>query len=249
MSELKKLLPAVLAAATLAAASAGAVFAQGQPVTAGVIIYIKGTVNVTPGGKGKPVPVQLNYLLHEGDILETGPSSQASIAFKEGAEVRLNEKSQFTVAQKSGGTLERIKLGFGQLWTQLIGHQDGDFNIRTNTAVASVRGTEADVQADSGMTTVKVYDGHVDLGNSAGLTHLLAGEIASATKSGAPTPARTMTKTEKGTWQNKIKPGDVNAILKQLQAAIKSGQQTIDITINRNGKTEHIQATVKPKNQ
>ena len=55
-----------------------------------IVVFASGDVQVKRSGEQAFEPLAVNDLLYAGDEIKTGESSQASLATKGGAEVRLN---------------------------------------------------------------------------------------------------------------------------------------------------------------
>jgi len=185
-------------------------------VVAGVVIVVKGAPSVLRRGTAAPKPLKLNQYVNEGDKLVTKAGEFASIAFIGGAEVRISEESTFVVEAGGGQKPTQLFTTFGKAWTRLL-HGHSGINIRTPTSVAAVRGTEADVESTD-HTTVKVYEGFVDVYNDHGKQSLTAGQMTHvASAQAAPEPPKTMTDADKQTWQDALKGEGVEKQIKRLQ--------------------------------
>ncbi|MFH1726763.1 MAG: FecR family protein [Elusimicrobiota bacterium] len=204
---------AVLSAS--AAAPAPAAAASKGDIVAGVVIDVKGKPMVRRGGEGKFRRLKLNKFVYDGDLVKTGAGERAAIAFIGGAEMRINESSEFLVESGGGRSATSVFSRAGQIWTRLL-HGRAGMQVRTPLAVASVRGTEADVDIQERMT-VKVYEGHVDVSNDHGRQSLQAGMTTQVAGAGqAPQPARKLEAGEYGSWQDALSPKDVDKKLKRL---------------------------------
>ncbi len=208
--------------------------AQSAQKTAAIVTFVKGKVEVKRAGKQEFEELTASSMLYERDEVRTSAQAQAALALTGGAEVRLNENSHFKVpsGKKRG---EEVNLSMGQIWTRML-HKMAKLKVRTPTAVAAVRGTEADIETREIMT-VKVYEGHVDLSNSKGTQSLKAGQMSQVSGAGAaPSPARDMQPGEKGTWQEGITIENVNEFVDKLNAAsgIK-GKKTLELDIKKEG--------------
>ncbi|MBI4386087.1 MAG: FecR domain-containing protein [Elusimicrobia bacterium] len=214
---------------------------------AAVITFVKGKVVVVRPGGGEPVRAKKGEFLNEGDIVRTGPKEKAAVAFMEGAEVRINENTEFEVSRQGGPKKERkVFLPKGQVWTRLL-HHNAEFAIRTTAAVAAVRGTEADVEM-SNLMTVKVYEGTVDLMNKAGSTALTAGQMSQAGGQGsAPAPAKQMSQGDYGKWQQGMRIKNIEELLKQLQNQGGSGEKKLKIQIEKDGQQKEVELKFKKK--
>ena len=185
-------------------------------VVAGVVIVLKGAPSIKRRGASDEKPLKLNQYVNEGDALITRAGEYASIAFIGGAEVRISERSTFVV--ETGGGLKPTELftTIGKAWTRLLSGHSG-INIRTPSAVAAVRGTEADVESGE-TTTVKVYDGFVDVYNGHGKQALVAGQMTHvASAQVAPEAPKTMSDSDRQNWQDALKGTGVEKQIQRLQ--------------------------------
>ena len=167
----------ILAALALSLLGAGGT--QERTPVAGILTSVKGKVQVKRALEKDTAPAKVGQFVREGDVIQTGPKQRVSLAFTEGAEVRINENTKFEVRGGGAGKTRKVGLSLGQIWTRLL-HKEADLEIRTQVAVAAVRGTEADVEMRN-LLTVKVYEGLVDLMNSQGKHRLSAGQISKVT--------------------------------------------------------------------
>jgi hypothetical protein len=120
----------------------GLIFAQD------VIAYIGevgGSVTIIKSNPGEEVEATLGMLLMGGDTVKTGEESYSAIIFQDdGSRVKLGENSQLTLnATRDKKKLKkRMFLGSGgKLWAKITKKKGTDFQIKTPTSVASVKGT------------------------------------------------------------------------------------------------------------
>ena len=212
-------------------------------VVAGVVIVLKGAPSLKRRGAADMKPLKLNQYVNEGDQIVTKTGEFTSIAFIGGAEVRISEGSTFVVETGGGGDKPTtLFTEIGKAWTRLLSGQSG-INIRTPTAVAAVRGTEADVESGAS-TTVKVYEGHVDVYNDHGKQALTAGQMTHvASAQAAPEPPKTMTAADKQNWQDALKGKNVEKQILRLQREA-ARHRVLDIK-TKDGK--HIKASLQQK--
>ena len=101
----------------------------------------------------------------------------------------------------------QLYIADGQAWSQVSKQKYGEFQIKTPTAIASVKGTEFNVDFDDleESTTLTVIEGEVLFGND--LSTVLAGamEGATATKDEAPEKYKVEPK-DLPQWQNDTDP-------------------------------------------
>jgi hypothetical protein len=226
----------------------GIMWLPGQAAAAGkvnaIVVYVNGDVQVKRAGESAFAALSLNDLLYAGDEVKTGPSSQASLATKGGAEVRLNQNSSFNI-EASGKVREMLRLRVGQLWTRML-HKMAKLDVRTPSAVCAVRGTEADIEQRS-LLTVKVYEGHVDVQNSLGKQSLAAGQMSTVSGAGAaPAAAKQMSASEVGNWQDGITSGEMQKFLDKLSAE-SGAEKKLKLKIEKDGKTRDVEIQLKKK--
>jgi hypothetical protein len=112
-----------------------------------VIAYIgaaEGDVSITKSAGGDTVDASLGMFLHGGDLIKTGEESYASVIFQDdGSRLTLGANTQLTLnAERQQKKLsKRLRLGIGKLWVKVTKKKGADFQIKTPTTVASVKGT------------------------------------------------------------------------------------------------------------
>ncbi|MFH1619976.1 MAG: FecR family protein [bacterium] len=212
---------------------------------AAVVTSVKGKVEMKRADRKEFKKLRASVMLYEGDVITTGPSSQAALALTGGAEVRVNENSNFRV--EPGGRGETIKLALGQIWSRML-HKKARFRVRTQTAVCAVRGTEADIEMRK-LMTVKVYEGSVDLMNSSGKQSLRAGQMSQVSGPGAaPSAPRNMQSSDYGKWQDGIKVRDMNRLLESLKAASGgAAEKTMELDVKSGDQTKKLKLKLKKK--
>ncbi|MFA5139383.1 MAG: FecR family protein [Elusimicrobiota bacterium] len=204
----------VLCAAALAAVVGRPAWAGGT--VAGVVISLKGSPMVI-GTDKKEKKLKVNGFVYEGDTVKTDVGELVGIAFVGGAELRINEGSEFVMESGGGRQVTSVKTRVGQAWTRLL-HGRAGMQVRSPMAVAAVRGTEADVDVQDRMT-VKVYEGLVDVLNDKGKQSLGAGQMAEVGGVGqAPGAPRRMSQGDYGNWQEGLQAKDLDKSLNKLKA-------------------------------
>ena len=136
--------------------------------------FVKGTVEIAPSADGpfqslrKKKPVKVGY------FVRTGADSRVELSFSDGSVLRLGPESllemqagQFNTKTKEVGV--EATLVAGKVWakvSKLVG-SDAKFKVKTQNAVAGVRGTIFRVNTDRDKATVvKVYQGAVAVSNN-----------------------------------------------------------------------------------
>jgi hypothetical protein len=160
-----RILSAALAGATLALAAA-AVAAPNAP--AGTVTFLAGDATRTAPG-AKPETLAVGKPVFQGDVLETQKRTRLEVKLGDGSVVRLGPGSKAEVAVASfGKTVDdrnvSAKLLVGKVWANVAKAVGGEqrFEVKTENAVAGVRGTTFRVDAATDKSVVvKVYSGTV----------------------------------------------------------------------------------------
>ena len=126
-------------------------------------------------------PAAIGDALGAGDVITTSARSLAVIDLANGTTLKLREKT--TLAIDSIGDQTSVNLTAGGVFTTIVGKLTGRFSVRTQSALAGVRGTEffiaygrtIDAQPDvwlcvnSGIVDVSIPDTGQDVQVKAGL--------------------------------------------------------------------------------
>lgn len=106
---------------------------------AGKITFAAGTVEIERGGKWQKAT--LGAALDQADKLRTGRDGTAVVALRTGARLKLKPDSTVRLNSVDKATAVELQAGavFAQVDTRKAGHT---FEIRAQTTVAAVRGTE-----------------------------------------------------------------------------------------------------------
>lgn len=106
---------------------------------AGKLTFVSGQVEVD-SGKGWQ-KAQLGTIVKEADKIKTGAKGTVIISLKSGASLKLKSDSQITLSAVGNAT--SIDVGAGSVFSKVDRRQAGQtFQIRAQTMVAAVRGTE-----------------------------------------------------------------------------------------------------------
>ncbi len=226
-------------AAVCALALAAAQPAWAQRPAAGVVVAIVGKPRVQSADKAGMKALKLNQFVYEGDTIETRNGERVSLALIGGAEFRINENSSFEVESGGGSKPASLKTKLGQAWTRLL-HGHAGLLMRGPIAVASVRGTEADVDIGKRMT-VKVYEGLVDVYNDQGRSSLKAGEMTQVGGAGqAPEAPRPMGANDYGNWQSQLLPVNLDQNIERLNKEADRIRNLELNMIDKGGKQKSI---------
>ena len=105
----------------------------------GVITYIIGTVQVVSGGRESSAVIGQDVF--EGDIVRTGPDGLAIVQLSSAGEIKLRQSSEIGI-DVSRANAATVEIRRGGLFSRVRRDFAGDFNVRSETVVAGVRGTE-----------------------------------------------------------------------------------------------------------
>jgi hypothetical protein len=141
------------------------------------VTYIEGDVT-TRMGSGKQQDTSIGDVLNTGDSLKTGKDGQAELDQK-GVTIKVSHGTVFTLMEKSqaGKTASVMSVALGSIkfrYDKLTGSEP---QVRTNGAVAGVRGTEFSVFAGAdGSTLFAVDSGQVTVESEGKSVELAAAE-------------------------------------------------------------------------
>jgi hypothetical protein len=145
-----------------------------EPV--GKVTFPLNRVFVIQEGSSDLQMAHFNMAVFSGDKIETKRESRCEITLHNGDVVRIDENSIYTLEDVKVAE-EKIQassfLSVGRLWATIrkIFSEDDYVKVKSPTAVIAVRGTiyRLDV-ADDSLTTLKVYDGEVEVSPQASST-------------------------------------------------------------------------------
>ena len=149
---------AVLLAVVFRAASAEAVSISSAD---GKVLFLK-------SGSYTWAQVSAGQVLAPGDQLKTAGGARATVTFDDASRVDLNPGSSFTL-KESSPQASGMELKLGSLKAWISKSLNRRFQVRTPTAVCSVRGTEFGVDVDQGGDTrVQMFGGLLAVADKAG---------------------------------------------------------------------------------
>ncbi len=164
---------------TLAAAAAAVALhgdAGADPAgPSGSVTFLAGQAFRTAGGRTDALAV--GSLVHENDVLETRGRTRVEVTLPDRSVIRIGPQSRVQLVSAIFGRSadERkvsAKVAVGNIWAKVTRAAGGSsrFEVRTENAVAGVRGTtfRVDAKADRSVV-VKVYSGAVAVAGAAPL--------------------------------------------------------------------------------
>ena len=170
---------------TPAAASAG---------EAGLVARINGAPTVQHGGKTEPL--KRGSSVFTGDIVETDANSKAKIILNDDSVLAIGPKSRVDVsdfALEAGGRNVRLQVLAGRFKIAIAEFFSGstDYEIRTPTAVAGVRGTV--LWGDTELDAICALEGNIEVRPRSGAgapAQLSAGQCVSQMATGKTAPLK-----------------------------------------------------------
>jgi hypothetical protein len=143
-----------------------ALHAQAEPVAA-TVVSLEGESRYDDDGTLKPV--ELGQLLGEGDRIVTLEGAGLHLVLADGSSLVLGPNTEVTLHALGSGapgskTLLQVLKGLINL---MVEKQDPSsvFEVETANAIAAVKGTDFEVDADADNTQVTVNEGEVHLGD------------------------------------------------------------------------------------
>jgi hypothetical protein len=175
--------------------------AGAQPAPAGTVDALVGTAVVTRHATGEAGPVAVGDALFEGDRIRTETGSRLRLTLRDGSVLTCGEATGLTLERAlyapepaSRSYLVRVSFGIVRAMVELLATPVA-FEMQTNTAVISVRGTEWIAETQRAATAVVALEGEVAVRNVdpavPGTVTLGPGEGVTVT-AGAPPPAPTV---------------------------------------------------------
>jgi len=135
-----------------------------------IVTQINGTLETKSYNKKEWNKATTGTFVFEGDSLRTLKDSTAILTFVYGTEIKINENTQFSIpiSQKMRKLKHLIDLKIGEIFSNVEKKKE-IFHIKTEAAIATVRGTEFNVRYTTNRCmAVEVLKGVVEVGNNLG---------------------------------------------------------------------------------
>ena len=182
----------------------------GEARVVAAISAMKGNVQMRSASERKYESAYKGQMIRGGDWIKTDLNVFVAIVFLDGSNVKIRSETEMEINSSRVTAKElntQLYIADGQAWSQVSKQKYGEFQIKTPTAIASVKGTEFNLDFDDleESTTLTVIEGEVLFGND--LSTVLAGamEGATATKDEAPEKYKVEPK-DLPQWQNDTDP-------------------------------------------
>jgi hypothetical protein len=189
-----------LALLCLALLSEGA-SVRAQAPAVGTVEALVGTAVVTRHATGEALPLTLGAELFEGDRIRTETGARLRLTLRDGSVLTCGEATGLTLDQAlyapeqgSQNYLLRVSFGIVRAVVELLAARSA-FEMHTNTAVISARGTEWIAEVQRTATAIVALDGEVAVQN---VDPAVPGEVTLGpgegvtVEAGAPPPAPTV---------------------------------------------------------
>ena len=172
-----------------------------QGVAAGMVTDLVGEAVVTRQETGEAVPLAVGAELFEGDRIRTETGARVRLTLRDGSVLSCGEatglildRALYAPEQASRSYLVRVSFGIVRAVVELLASPSA-FEMQTNTAVISVRGTEWIAEAQPDATAVLSLEGEINVRNVdpavPGAVALGPGEGVTV-EAGAPPPVPTV---------------------------------------------------------
>jgi len=206
----------------------------GEARVVAAISSMKGNVKIRSANQRKFDTAYKAQMIRTGDWLKTDKNVFVAIVFLDGSIIKIQSNTEIEI-KSSRITAKELKtqmyISEGQAWSKISKQNNGEFKIKTPTAVASVKGTEFDIDFDdmSESTSLVVLEGEVEFGNELGTVIAGAMQGASVTQDEAPVEY-TVAPEDLPNWQNNTDPS-WEILLTPNRTGKQSVNQPIKISI------------------
>jgi hypothetical protein len=175
--------------------------AGAQPAPVGIVEALVGTAVVTRQATGEALPLAVGAELFEADRIRTNLGARLRLRLRDGSVLTCGEATGLTLdqalyapARASQSFLMRVSFGIVRSVVELLAPQSS-YEMHTNTAVISVRGTEWIAEAQRAATAIVSLEGAVAVRN---VDPAVPGEVTLGpgegvtVEAGTPPPAPTV---------------------------------------------------------
>jgi hypothetical protein len=175
--------------------------AGAQPAPVGTVEALVGTAVVTRRATGEALPLTVGVELFEADRVRTDVGARLRLRLRDGSVLTCGEatglileEALYAPARASQSFLVRVSFGIVRSVVDFLAPQSS-YEMHTNTAVISVRGTEWIAEAERAATAIVALEGQVAVRN---VDPAVSGEVTLGpgegvtVETGAPPPAPTV---------------------------------------------------------
>jgi len=199
------------------------VFSAEKRRVAGMLTYVRGTVEVKRADSEPWLPAKTGMYLSEGDAVRTKKNSSAAITFTSGTRIKISQSTEFEIEiqPRIEKVASRIKMRIGKLWTQVRARTK--FEVKTPIAVAAVRGTEFAADLNNQQLLLTVISGIVEVENDLGKVAVSPGQKTTVVAGKPPAEPVMATPQDMPTWQEEI------VVPRHLRIKVKTPDGDADI--------------------
>jgi hypothetical protein len=137
-------------------------YQPGTGASVGKVASIRGQVVIVHTGDPLGYRAEANFAIYEKDLLVTREGARAVLELNDGSRISLAEltrlvidRSVFNPADGTRESLLDMSLGKARFWVQkIVGSKRSSFQVRTETAIAGVRGSDFVVRSTRLLTEV-----------------------------------------------------------------------------------------------
>lgn len=135
------------------------------------LIISDGNVTVCKKGNSKWENAVIYEILSPGDEIKTSANSMAVLLLWDKSTIRISENSHIKIeilSQNGEDVNIKFKLYIGKVWADVVKFctESSSFEVESPYTVASVKGTEFEVDTNGEDTTIDVWDGNVNVKNN-----------------------------------------------------------------------------------
>lgn len=202
------------------------------------ISAITGDVQVQKGGAGEWKTAAVGGLLQSGDKIKTGSKSSCTIEWSQGNTMKLKEFTNVAIDKleknpAADAETTSLNMASGKVYgkAKKMSGKGSQFEIKTPTAIAGVRGTELGVGVDADeTTTVECREGAVSVkGTSGGEVMLGAKQKTTVRKGEEPEAASQMTSEEEQAFEELQDAAGVTLDITQPVGSLETSQSPVVI--------------------
>jgi hypothetical protein len=153
-------------------AAGGGVPARAQSAAVGTVTELVGVAVVTRHQAGAPEALAVGAELFEGDRVHTEAGARLRLRLRDGSVLTCGEATDlqldwvlYDAAEDARSVLLSVPLGIVRAVAELL-RPNALYEMRTNTAVISVRGSEWIAEAQPGATAVLALEGEIAVRNA-----------------------------------------------------------------------------------
>ena len=121
----------------------------GEARVVAAISAMKGNVQIRSASERKYESAYKGQMIRGGDWIKTDLNVFVAIIFLDGSNVKIHSETEMEINSSRVTAKElntQLYIADGQAWSQVSKQKYGEFQIKTPTAIASVKGTEFDLK-------------------------------------------------------------------------------------------------------